>query len=65
MPTPNTLASGSILKQSLDLKLREENGVPRIAGQEKGQSFSEGINSSKVNVSNSGSVLCGKHLGKS
>ncbi|WP_345807587.1 phage tail tape measure protein [Bacillus pumilus] len=55
--TPNTLASGSILKQSLDLKLREENGIPRIAGQEKGQSFSEGINSSKVNVSNSGSVL--------
>lgn len=55
--TPNTLASGSILKQSLDLKLREENGIPRIAGKEKGQSFSDGINSSKVNVSNSGSVL--------
>lgn len=55
--TPNTLASGSILKQTLDQKLREENGIPRIAGKEKGQSFSDGINSSKVNVSNSGSVL--------
>ncbi|WP_239646713.1 phage tail tape measure protein, partial [Bacillus zhangzhouensis] len=55
--TPNTLASGTILKQTLDQKLREENGIPRIAGQEKGQSFSDGITSSKVNVSNSGTVL--------
>ncbi|APT48094.1 hypothetical protein [Bacillus safensis] len=55
--TPNTLASGTILKQSLDQKLREENGIPRLAGREKGQSFSDGISSSKVNVSNSGTVL--------
>ncbi|PCK14779.1 phage tail tape measure protein, partial [Bacillus pumilus] len=55
--TPNTLASGTILKQSLDQKLREENGIPRLAGEEKGQSFSDGISSSKVNVSNSGTVL--------